>query len=114
MTLPAHCLNTDPRHVRPGARSELHRRPRPGYSGDLRRAIPAVLNRCHSLIGRYVGDRLRDLPQISERVDAFEHPIAVRLIPRFGGDLTACLAAPPVGSFKIGDPKPDGNALDRL
>jgi hypothetical protein len=34
------------------------------------------------------------------------HPIALRLIRRFGGDLTVCLVAPLVGSVKIVNPTP--------
>jgi hypothetical protein len=47
---------------------------------------------------------------VTERVNALEDPIAVRLIPRFGGDLAAGFAAPSIGGFKIINPKPEPSA----
>ena len=77
----------------------MRQRSRRTYSEVERRTSP--LGGAQRLLPRHRGDRLRHLPQVSERVDALEDPVAVGGVGRFGGDRAALGLAVGVGGCKI-------------
>ncbi len=62
--------------------------------GDLRagRALDSRARRAAPVLGRDVGDRLRERPRVAAGVDGRVLPLAVRVVGRRSGDLRASLA----------------------